>query len=81
MSVPPRWLRDCGLSDNEILRLEKGELLNPSEKSWCFQINEKFKRALISGIKQLFYDVSRGLIIIVIVMKILVFMDRNIARF
>ena len=81
MSVPPRWLRDCGLSDNEILRLEKGELLKPSEKSWGFQINEKFKRALISGMKQLFYDVSRGLIIIVIVMKILVFMDRNIARF
>ena len=80
MSVRPRWLAEMGLSEHQFAALEEGRPLQSSEKPWGLRINEKFKRIFLAGAKQLAIDVMRGTVVMLCIIKICVYMDRNITH-
>ena len=81
MSVRPRWLAEMNLTDRQIdSLLEEGQPLKQSETTLGLRINEKIKRIFLAGAKQLAIDVMRGTVVMLCIIKICVYMDRNITH-
>ena len=65
----PSWLRECGVSDSDLARIERGEMQSHGQKYHA--LNEKLKRAIAAGAKQLIKDVFRAAIVLLLTIQLL----------
>ena len=73
----PAWLRECGVSDSDLARIERGEMQSGQK---YHVLNEKLKRAIAAGVKQLMKDVLRAAIVLLITIQLLSAIDKRVMR-
>ena len=74
----PTWLRDCGVSDDRLASLERGDA--PSHCQKYNPLNEKVKRVIGAGIAQLARDTLRASLALIVVIEVLRFIDMRVMR-